>query len=116
MAAVVTVIRHPHGGGATATLSATGTQAITISDEYTRIDGVTTEATGNRTIDLTIDSGVRVGAQILIENKTNGTETLTHGTEITAPVQTGVAGKTHTQAFRYNGTAFVATGADQQID
>jgi len=116
MAAVVTVINHPFGDGATAVLTATGTQAITITNQYTRIDGVTTEATGNRTIDLTLGSELQEGAEILVENKTNATETLTYGTGITAPVQTGVAGKTHNQTFKFNGVAFVAMGADQQID
>ena len=116
MAAIVTVIRHPDGGGATATLTATGAQAITISDEFTRIDGVTTQATGNRTIDLTVSSEVRTGAQIIVESKTAGTETTIFGTSITAPTITGVAGKIHTQSFRYDGTDFLATGADQQID
>ncbi|MCH7681996.1 hypothetical protein IID10_21975, partial [candidate division KSB1 bacterium] len=106
----------PFGVEATATLTATGAQAITITNQYTRIDGVTVEATGNRTIDLTIGSELRSGARLVVENKTNGTETLTHGTNITAPVQTGVAGKIHVQTFVFDGTDFLAEGADQQID
>jgi hypothetical protein len=109
-------IKWPFGKIDVATLTATGAQAITIKGQATIIDGVTVEATGNRTINLTINDNVESGAIILFQAKANGTETETFGTGITAPVMTGVAGKTHTQLFMYNGTAFVATGADQQID
>jgi hypothetical protein len=109
-------IKHPFGPAKSVALTATGAQAITIADQFTIIDGVTVEATGNRTINLTIDDQVEAGAVILLQSKTNGTETTVLGTNITAPTITGVAGKTHTQLFVYNGTAFVASGADQQID
>ncbi len=110
-------IEHPTGSATTSTMSATGTQAVTINnDGMTLIDGATTEATSNRTIDLTINGELTTGARLLITNKTNGTETLTHGTNITAPVITGSAGKTTSQGFTYNGTAFLPDGAKIQID
>jgi hypothetical protein len=109
-------VRHPFGDTVTEALTATGTQAISINEAVTFIDGVTVEATGNRTIDLTIADDIETGSIIYVSNKTNGTETLTFGTGITSTVITGVAGKTINQAFVYNGTAFVATGASIQID
>ena len=109
-------IKYPFGDATVEAMTATGAQAFTITDNLTILDGVTVEATGNRTINLTIDTEVPVGAMLLVRNQTNGTETLTFGTGITAPVQTGVAGTIHNQLFMYNGTVFEATGADQQIN
>ena len=97
-------------------MNATGAQAVTITSDVTIIDGVTTEATGNRTINLTINSNVRAGARLQVRNKTNGTETLTHGTLITGPVITGSAGKTTSQSFTFDGTDFLPDGAKIQID
>ena len=109
-------VEFPVGAIGTASMTATGTQAITIKDMYTIIDGVTVEATSNRTINLTITSGVRAGARILVQSKANASETLTFGTGITSAVSTGAAGQTTNQEFVYNGTAFVAAGAEQKID
>ena len=43
-------VSYPFGDAASEALTATGAQAITVSEQVTYIDGVTTEATGNRTI------------------------------------------------------------------
>jgi len=109
-------IRYPFGLADSKELSATGTQALTIDDGFTVIDGVTIEATGNRTLDLTIDSQVVAGARILLKSKTNGTEDTIFGIGISAPTITGVAGKTKTQAFTYDGATFLPDGANVQID
>lgn len=116
MPATVATVKWPFGAASSATLSATGAQAITVKDNLTIIDGVTTEATGNRTLNLTLDAELEGGAMLLVQSKTNGTETTTFGTGITGPVITGVAGKTINATFIYNGTAFVQAGASVQID
>ena len=67
-------------------------------------------------MNLTIDTGVNIGAQLLVVWLTTGTEILTFGTGITAPTITGVAGKTHTQHFIFDGSAFLPVGTDVQID
>lgn len=97
-------------------LTATGSQAIAVENRVTYVDGVTVEATGNRTIDLTIDSELPVGAILFLAVKTNATETTIFGTGIDSATITGVAGKTITQGFLYNGTAFLPFGTAQQID
>lgn len=110
-------VKYPFGNADTSlALTATGAQALTITSNFTIIDGVTVEATGNRTINLTIDSEVAEGAILVVQSKTNGTETTIFGTSITSETITGVTGKTINQSFVYNGAAFVAMGADQQID
>lgn len=110
-------VKYPFGNADTSlALTATGAQALTITSNFTIIDGVTVEATGNRTINLTIGDEVAEGAILVVQSKTNGTETTIFGTNITSATITGVAGKTHNQSFVYNGTAFVAMGGDQQID
>ena len=112
----MTQIKWPFGEGDSKELTATGAQAIAIDDNFTIIDGATVEATGNRTLDLTIDSEVKSGAKLFLKSKTNGTETTIFGTGITAPTITGVAGKTKTQGFTYDGTVFLPDGASVQID
>ncbi len=97
-------------------LTATGAQALTIGNQFTIVDGVTTEATGNRTLNLTIDSEVRKGAKLFVKSKTNGTETTIFGTGITSVTITGVAGKTKTQSFTYDGSVFLPDGTAVQID
>lgn len=110
-------IRYPFGVvGTTATLTATGAQAVTVDSQFMVIDGETTEATGNRTVNLTIDSNVTIGAKILLKSKTNGTETTIFGTSITSVTITGVTGKIKTQSFTYDGTAFLPDGVSVQID
>ena len=111
------MIRTPFGAiGTDLALTETGAQAVAINNQYTIIDGVTVEATGNRTINLTVDTKVTKGAELFVKSKTNGTETTIFGTSITAPTITGVAGKTFTQKFTYSGTVFLPDGLSVQID
>lgn len=110
------IIKSPFGAAEVIALSATGAQAVTIKNQATILDGVTTQATGNRTINLTINEFVTKGAIIVAKVKTAATETTTMGTGITGPVMTGVAGKTKTALFVYDGTAFIQAGAEVQLD
>lgn len=109
-------IRFPFGSASVKTLSATGAQAITIEDELTVINGVSTVATGNRTIELTISSQLAIGAMILLKTKTTGTETTIFGTGIYSVTVSGAAGKTFSQGFIYDGTVFLPLGTAVQID
>lgn len=97
-------------------LSATGAQALTIQDNLTIVDGVTTQATGARTFNLTVDDSVDVGALLWIKSKSAATENNTFGTGMTGPTVAGVAGKILSFLFIYDGTAFVQAGAHVQID
>lgn len=109
-------VDYPFGPVDSAALSATGSQAITIKGRCTVIDGVTTQATGNRTLVLTIEDQVKAGARIFLKNKTAATETTTFSTGFTCPVNTGVAGKTFCAEFVYDGTTFKPVAAPYQID
>ena len=109
-------ISFPFGDAAEIALTATGAQALTINEQVTRVDGVTVSATGNRTLNLTIGAEVRKGARIILEAKTDGTETTIFGTGITGVTITGVTGKTKVTEFVYNGTAFVNSTTPVQID
>ena len=109
-------IKFPFGDAETKTLTATGVQALSIDDNMTIIDGVSVQATGSRTLDLTVNSEVKSGARILVKSKTAGTQTTVMGTGIDGPNIVGVAGKTKTQGFTYDGTVFLPDGASVQID
>jgi hypothetical protein len=112
----MTNIKFPFGNADVQALTADGAQALTITDGLTIIDGVTTEATGNRTLNLTIDDDLPPGAMLFIQNKTNGAETLIFGTGITGATLTGVAGKTFGLLAVYNGTVFIEASTPVQID
>jgi hypothetical protein len=107
---------YPYGACDSQELTATGTQALTITDNVTIIDGVTVEATGNRTLNLTISALLKAGALIHLASKTNGTETTIFGTGFTATTITGEAGKTYTESFYYNGTVFYPIGTAVKVD
>lgn len=109
-------IKSPFGTVDVLALSATGAQALTIDDESVIIDGVTTIATGNRTLNLTINAEIKPGAVIFLKNKTTGTETSIPGTGMTGPTITGVAGKTFCVQYVYDGTTYKAASAAVQID
>lgn len=109
-------LKWPFGLGDSVTLTAAGAQALAIDDNLVIIDGVTVEATSDRTLDLTINSEIKLGAMILVKSKTNGTQDTIFGTGITAPTITGVAGKTFTQGFKFDGTTFLPEGLSVQID
>jgi hypothetical protein len=111
------ILNHPFAAAPTASaMTATGDQTVSVTNALTFIDGATTQATGNRTLILSIGSEVKAGAIILLTCKSNGTETLTFSTGITDAVHTGVAGKTFAGAYMYNGTVFLPMGELQQID
>ena len=110
----MTEIRHPFGAADAQSPAHATTQAVTITDQFTVLNPG--EATGNVTLNLTLSSELIAGALLLVKLKTNGSETFTFGTGITAPVVTGVAGKTWSQLFVYDGSGFVPAGVHLQND
>jgi len=110
------MINFPFGALQTIVIGATGAQAVTVKNNFTYIDGVTTQATGDRTLNVTIDPEVQKGALVLVASKSAATQKMTFGDGITGPESTGVAGKTKTQLFVFTGVAFVAAGAEVQLD
>lgn len=111
----MTLIKYPFGAGSALAITATGTTAATINDQLTYVSSITT-LTGNATLDITAGAELKAGAVLHLIVKTTGTETFTFGTLIEAPVVTGVAGKTWSQTFIYNGTTFYPAGAKIQVD
>lgn len=107
-------VKYPFGPADSKVLSATGAQELTIVDNLTMIDGVTNIATGARTLNLTIDSDLEVGAKLSIRSKTTATETTVFGTLIAGITVTGVAGKTITRTATFDGAQFLLD--NEQID
>lgn len=110
------IIKWPFGAATVETLNATGTQAITIVNEMTIVNGATVIATGNRTLNLTVGELVGIGAMLVIKTKTTATTTTIFGTAMLGATITGVAGKTFVATFVYDGSAFVNSGTPVQID
>lgn len=108
-------IKSPFGAASDVTIAATGTTALTIDNSQT-YNSVLPTLTGNATLDLTLSSELKAGARLYLKVKTTGIETFTFGTGIDAPMVTGVAGKTWTQGFWYDGAMFFPIGAKIQID
>jgi hypothetical protein len=109
-------VSFPYDDAQVIALTANGAQAITIIDTLTIIDGVTVPATGNRTLNLTIDEQVPIGAILMGKMKTDGTETTIFGTGMSGATITGAAGKTKTFLAMYDGSKFVEAGTPVQID
>lgn len=110
------IIKWPFGPATLVALTAAGAQAIAIANDLTIVDGVTVEATGNRTLNLTVDASVNPGSRMLVKSKTNGAETTIFGTTMQGTTVVGVAGKTKCVEFIYDGTNFVEAGTPVQID
>lgn len=110
------IIKWPFGPATIVALTATGSQAIPIFNDLTIADGVTIIATGNRTLDLTVDPSVNAGARLFVKSKTTAVEATTFGTKMQGVAAVGVAGKTKTVEFIYDGINFVMAGTPVQID
>jgi hypothetical protein len=109
------VIQYPFGAADLQTLAYAATQAVTISNESTilKFDILT----GDTTLNLTIGAQIRKGAQLLlVVPATNNADDITLGTGIDGANIVGVAGKTKTQGFIYDGTSYKPTGGSTQID
>lgn len=105
----------PSGNATTFTVANTGTTSVTVSNNMTYVASVPT-LTANATLSLTAGTRLKAGAMVLVAVKTTSTETTTFVGQALAPVVTGVAGKTWSQAFIYNGSYFYPCGAKIQVD
>jgi hypothetical protein len=109
------MINSPFGEATAVAIVAAGTGGtLTISNQVTII--TTAILTGNLALALTAGSELKAGAVVQLVATMDGTETVTFSVDIVAPVITGSAAKTVTQAFVYNGTKFYPAGAKIQVD
>lgn len=73
--------------------------------------------TGNLALDLTIESDLPAGAELVVVIKaTANGQNMTPGNGMIGPVIVGVTGKTKSVIYTYDGINFRASGADAQID
>lgn len=108
-------INWPFGAADKQTIAYAANPVVTITNMMTIL--VFTILTGDTELDLIIDAEVVPGAMILIRvPATTSGDDVTFGDGIDAPNLVGVAGKTKTQAFVYDGTAFIPAGGPVQID
>lgn len=107
--------KFPTGASTAITIVNNGTTTFTATNNMNHVASVTT-LTANATFSVTASSQLKAGAIIMLAVKTTSTETTTFAGSIVAPVVTGVAGKTWSQAYLYNGTNFYPMGAKIQVD
>jgi hypothetical protein len=109
------VLNYPFGAAQGFTCAASGTVAVTISNQMSYVSAVPT-LTAAATLSLTASSSLKAGAICLVTVKTTSTEVTTLAGSVLAPAVTGAAGKTWSQAYLYNGTNFYPCGAKIQVD
>lgn len=107
-------VKFPFGAPNELTLSASGDQDLTIVDMLTIVDGSTTVSTADRTINITLDDDLEVGAKLFMKFTFTSTETVIFGDNITGTTITGVADKTITRTATYDGSVFMID--NEQID
>jgi hypothetical protein len=109
------VITYPFGAAQSFTAAASGTTAVTANNQMVVMSAAPT-LTAAATISVTAGSNLKAGAILLVAVKTTSTEVTTFAGAVVSPTVAGVAGKTWTQGFIYNGSYFYPMGTKQQVD
>lgn len=110
------IVKWPYGLATILVLSAVGVQALAVNNNMTIVDGTSTVATDDRTLDITPDPGLEPGAILIVKTKSVGTEELIPGAGIKGETIAGVAGKTQVAQYIYDGSYFIQTSDFIQID
>ncbi len=109
------VISYPFGAAQSFTAAASGTVAVTLSNQLAYMSAAPT-LTAATTLSFTAASSLKSGAMLFVLVKTTAEEVVTFAGAVTSSTVAGVAGKTWSQAFLYNGTKYYPVGAKQQVD
>jgi hypothetical protein len=105
----------PTGDATKLTPAYAATISVTAWNTQTIVDLGT--ITGDVALTVLPDAELRIGSRLLLKVKaTANADDVTLGAGIDAPVIVGVAGKTKTQEFVWDGIVFVPAGAIVQID
>lgn len=105
----------PDGAADVLTPDYAATIAVTVRNKMTVI--APAQLTGNATLNITPASQLAAGAIVVLKVKaTTNSFDMTLGSSIDGPNIVGVATKTKTQAFVFDGANFIPTGAAVQID
>lgn len=109
-------INYPFGAAQGFTIATTSTlSAVTATNQMVYMSAVPT-LTANVTLSVTPSSSLKAGAILLVAIKTTSTEVITYGGALKAVNDTGVAGKTFSKAFLYNGTYYYGIGEKNKVD
>jgi hypothetical protein len=108
-------INWPFGAADKQAIAYAANPVVTITNMFTILTFAI--LTGDLELDLIIDDEVKPGAMLLIRvPATANADDVTFGDGIDAPNLVGVATKTKTQLFVYDGVAFIPAGGPVQID
>lgn len=110
------IVKWPYGAATILAMTATGAQDFDIVNNLTLVDGSSVIATDNRTLNLTADADLTLGARVIVKTTSTATEKLNPGTGVKGEAVTGVAGKTFVAEYVWDGTGFIQTGKSIQID
>lgn len=109
-------INYPFGAAQGFSVATTSTlAAVTATNQMIYMTAVPT-LTANTTLSVTASSSLKAGAILMVAIKTTSTEVITYGGALKAVNDTGVAGKTYSKAFIYNGTYYYGIGAKNKVD
>jgi hypothetical protein len=108
------VISYPFGAAQSFTAATSGTVAVTVNNQMAIMSAPTLTAAA--TLSITASSSLKAGAILLVAVKTTSAEVTTFAGAVVSPTVAGVAGKTWTQGFIYNGSVFYPMGTKQQVD
>lgn len=108
-------INFPFGAPQGYVLSASGTTAFTQNNLLAYPSSVTT-LTAATVFSVTADAKLKVGAKLLFAATTSTTSVVSFSGAIVSPTITGVANKTFSQEFWYDGTYFRPTAIAVQTN
>lgn len=109
------ILKWPFGAANVQSPADAANIAVTVANNFTIVK---LALAGNRTLDLTVDAQVDVGAILIVRSTSDGTaRDLTLGTAIDGPLLTGTISKTKSQAFFLDtDRIFKPMGAFAQVD
>lgn len=106
------IVKWPFGSASVEPLAASGDTTIEVVNTLTIADGRSVVATGDRTINVTIDPELEIGSRLVVMHKPSATENLTPGEGLKGDVITSEA----VVEFIYDGVSFVQAGSSKSVE
>jgi hypothetical protein len=104
-----TYVRYPFGKAESQSLSYAAAIAASVNNSKTLL--TIAQMTGAATLNLTVNSEMELGAELLIKTSVDGTNrVLTPGTGMTGLAQTLLANKSYLLVYKFDGSNYIHSG------